>query len=67
MIDFNMSSDPTTIVDHLDTAELRRRLMQLDRERSAVIVLLRAALARDRREHRHMAQRGRRRKVVTRG
>ena len=42
------TSDPLALLDQLDAAALRRRLDQLDRERSALMVLLRAARARER-------------------
>jgi hypothetical protein len=35
-------------IDNLNASELRERLAQLDEERSAIIVLLRAALAKER-------------------
>jgi hypothetical protein len=36
--------DPVTLVRRLDPAALRRRLTDLDNERAALLVLLRAAL-----------------------
>ena len=45
-----MSSDPITIIDQLDSKQLKARLAKLDRQRSALIVLLRAAIARERKE-----------------
>jgi hypothetical protein len=41
--------DPAAILNQLRSQELRTRLAQLDRERSALIILLRAALAQERR------------------
>ena len=43
-----MSNDAFAILERLDSVELRDRLSLLERERSAIIVLLRAALAHDR-------------------
>jgi hypothetical protein len=40
---------PSAILEQLDAAELRRRLAELDAERAALLVLLRAARARERR------------------
>jgi hypothetical protein len=44
----SMSSDPLTIIDRLDSTQLKARLAKLDKQRSALIVLLRATLARER-------------------
>jgi hypothetical protein len=44
--------DPAAIIDQLDPAAIRTRLDDLKRQRSAWLVLLRAALAR-RRSERH--------------
>jgi hypothetical protein len=55
--------NPTTIIEQLDTAQLRARLVELDQERSAVVLLLRAAVARDRKA----AAATKPRKAVTRG
>jgi hypothetical protein len=47
-----MSSDPLSIIDNLNSIQLRARLTRLDKQRSALIVLLRATLARERKERR---------------
>jgi hypothetical protein len=44
----NNPTDPQALLAGLDADELRRRIEQLDRERSALLVLLRAARARQR-------------------
>ena len=43
-----MSDSPSDILENLNADELRRRLDALDRDRAALIVLLRAARARER-------------------
>jgi len=40
--------NPTTILEKLDSADIRRRLDDLDRERRALLTLLRAAQNRER-------------------
>ena len=42
------SADPISLIESLDPSELRSRLELLDRQQSALRVLLRAALARQR-------------------
>jgi hypothetical protein len=53
-----MSGDPVALLDQLDAKQLRQRLAALDRERAAIVVLIRAASARDKN-----APRARRREV----
>jgi hypothetical protein len=43
-----MSSDPLQVIDQLDSQQLRDALARLERQRSALVVLLRAAVARER-------------------
>lgn len=45
-------TDPAVIVANLSGADLRRRLAELDAERSAIVVLLRAVAAKERAEDR---------------
>jgi len=56
----NHDTDPIAILEQLDPEDLRTRLDQLDRQRSAILVLLRAARARQRklsrREHQQSAK-----------
>jgi hypothetical protein len=40
--------DPCALIDRLDPAEIRLRISELDRQRAALVVLLRAADARKR-------------------
>jgi hypothetical protein len=42
------ASDPINLVDQLNAAAIRERIITLDRQRAALIVLLRAAQARER-------------------
>jgi hypothetical protein len=46
-------TDSTTLLNRLDADELRQHLDRLDEERAAVLVLLRAARARERARQRH--------------
>jgi hypothetical protein len=41
------ASDAVTLIDNLDPGALRRQLLDLERQRRAVRVLLRAAVARE--------------------
>ena len=53
-----MDSNPAELIRSLDSAKLRDRLDQVDQERKALLVLLRAARAREqcqRRRHRQEA------------
>jgi hypothetical protein len=43
------SMTATTYLNRLNSRDLRRRLERLDRERAALVVLLRAAVVRERR------------------
>jgi hypothetical protein len=56
----SMRTDPIQIVDRLDSRRLRARLMKLEQQRSALIVLLRAAVARERKERNASRQEERR-------
>jgi hypothetical protein len=47
-----MSRDPVAILDQFNVKQLRERLTAIERERSAIIVLLRATAARDRKHRR---------------
>jgi hypothetical protein len=51
-------TDPTALLAQLDADELRRRLDQLEGERAAVLLLLRAARAKERAERRRQTQQG---------
>jgi len=46
-------SSATAIIDSLDANEIRRRIAEMDSERRALVVLLRAAVKKPLREHRH--------------
>jgi hypothetical protein len=56
----SMSSDIFTIIDRLNSRQLRANLAQLEQRRSALIVLLRAAIARERKANRASRQEVRR-------
>jgi hypothetical protein len=42
------TTDPVTLIERLDADEIREQLNELDKRRSALIVLLRVAIRRDR-------------------
>jgi hypothetical protein len=46
------AEDPITIIDRLNPSQLRRQIAELDQQRRALVVLLRAACARDRKHAR---------------
>ena len=48
-------ANPVKLVQMLSAGELRKRLDQLEGERAALLVLLRAARARERKGHKHEA------------
>jgi hypothetical protein len=56
----NMSSDLLLDIDRLDSQQLRANLAKLEQQRSALIVLLRAAVARERKQRRPTRRGGRR-------
>jgi len=45
-----ITADPAALVEQLDAAIIRRQLAELEKKRRALLVLLRAALARERTE-----------------
>jgi hypothetical protein len=44
------TDDPIALIEQLDAPALRNRILELDRQRQALIILLRAASARGRSE-----------------
>jgi hypothetical protein len=44
------TTDPVALVEQLDAAIIRRQLAELEKKRRALLVLLRAAVARERTE-----------------
>jgi hypothetical protein len=52
MMSVMSTSDALQVIDQLDSQKLRATLAKLERQRSAVIVLLRAAVARERKGRR---------------
>jgi hypothetical protein len=49
------AADPVALIEQLDAADLRRQIAELDRQRRALAVLLRAAAARERQRDRAAA------------
>lgn len=43
------TADPVALIEHLEPDALRRQIAELDRQRRALVILLRAAVARERR------------------
>jgi hypothetical protein len=52
------AADPLSVIEKLDPAALRQQIADLDRQRAALAILLRAAYARGRKDRPGAAEKG---------